>query len=351
MIEGCQILDFDWRYLYVNPAAEVHNQRRKEELLGRTYTESWPGIESTVVYDRIRRCLVERQAFRWQNEFEFPNGSRGWFELRIEPVPEGVLILSADVTERQQSESRLRQTLADLERSNRDLEQFAYVASHDLQEPLRMVASYTDLLASRIANRLDDDEREFLSYATDGAHRMERMIDGLLEFSRVATRNEPSVAVATAEALDEALALLRGAIRDSGAEISRGELPAVQGTRPQIVQLFQNLLGNAIKFRRPHAAPRIAIGAVPAEDQAGFWRFSVADDGIGIEARHIPRLFVIFQRLHGRHEYPGSGLGLALCKRIVERYGGRIGIDSQAGEGTTVWFTLPGAAPIRRAPS
>ncbi len=351
MLEGCQILGYDWRYHYINPAAERHNQRPKEELLGRTYMETWPGIERTEVFAKIRQCLRDRVASHWENEFEFPDRSRGWFELRIEPVPEGVLILSTDITERRAVERRLRDALAELERSNRDLEQFAYVASHDLQEPLRMVATYTELLERRYYERLDGDAREFLGYATQGARRMRRLIDDLLALARLSSHTRRPDVVSTQAALDEALRNLEAAVRETAAEITRGELPPVNGNRTQVVQVFQNLVGNAIKFRRPGEPPRVEIAAVPDPEQADFWRFQIADQGIGIASKHIARLFVIFQRLNPREDYPGTGIGLALCKRIVERHDGRIWVESEPGKGATFFFTLPAAQPAPGAGS
>jgi PAS domain S-box-containing protein len=253
------------------------------------------------------------------------------------PAIRGIVFNSRDVTEQKQTEAELAMRAEELARSNEELQRFAYVASHDLQEPLRMVASYTQLLQRRYADKLDADANEFIEYAVDGARRMQQLIRDLLEYSRVGTRAKEPRPVDAAAALDDALANLHIALAESGAEIRRGPLPVVLADASQLTQVFQNLIGNAIKFRGT-AAPRIEVGAVRAGDA---WRFFVADNGIGIDPQHAERIFVIFQRLHTREEYPGTGIGLAICKKIVERHGGRIWVESRLGAGATFNFTLP----------
>lgn len=248
-----------------------------------------------------------------------------------------------DVTPLVEAERQLEALNASLARSNQELEQFAYVASHDLQEPLRMVSSFTQLLAQRYEDKLDQDAKEFIGYAVDGANRMQRLIQDLLLYSRVATRGRTPEPIDAHDALGEAVSNLQVAIQETLALVTNDELPTVLGDHTQIVQLFQNLVGNAIKFHKPGEAPRVHVTAARSAKQPGFWIFEIADNGIGIEPRHFERLFVIFQRLHGKREYPGTGIGLALCKRIVERHGGKIWLESEAGVGTTVFFTLPSA--------
>lgn len=242
-----------------------------------------------------------------------------------------------DVTERKRSEERLARLLAELERSNKELELFAYVASHDLQEPLRMISSYTQLLERRYSAKLDDDAREFIGYAVDGATRMQRLINDLLEFSRVSTRGKPLGKTDLAEILGNVRANLSVAIEESGAIITNDLMPVVSADAGQLSQLLQNLVGNGIKFRNG-GRPHVHVSAV---ETSLHWEISVRDNGIGIEQQYFDRIFVIFQRLHTKGDYPGTGIGLALCKRIVERHGGRIWVESKPNEGSTFSFTIP----------
>jgi len=224
-----------------------------------------------------------------------------------------------------------------LQRSNTEFEQLAYVASHDMQEPLRKIASYLQLLAQRYEGRLDADADEFIGYAVDGAKRMQALINDLLAFSRVGTKAKPFAPTDCNAIVRTALMDLQIAIEECGAQIEVGELPTVMGDATQLPQLFRNLLSNAIKFRRD-GVPRISVRAEPS---GAAWRFAVSDNGIGIAAEYFERIFIIFQRLHARSRYAGTGIGLAICKKIVERHGGQIEVQSTPGEGSTFAFTLP----------
>jgi light-regulated signal transduction histidine kinase (bacteriophytochrome) len=234
----------------------------------------------------------------------------------------------------------LEEKSAELLRSNHELEQFAYVASHDLQEPLRMISSYTQLLAQRYEDRLDQDAKDFIGYAVDGANRMQRLIQDLLSYSRVTTRGQELSPVDMHQALGEAVINLQATVQETKALVTNDELPRVLADNTQLVQLLQNLIGNGIKFRKKDEIPCIHIGVKNSLERPGYSIFSVTDNGIGIDPKYFERLFVIFQRLHGRQEYPGTGIGLALCKRIVARHGGKIWLESEPGKGTTVYFTL-----------
>ncbi|NTX64983.1 PAS domain-containing protein [Myxococcus sp. CA051A] len=239
--------------------------------------------------------------------------------------------------ERRRAEEALRLRARELAHSNEELQQFAYVASHDLQEPLRMVASYTQLLARRYQGKLDADADTFIHYAVDGVTRMQQLIQDLLAYSRVGTQGREPRPVDANQALARAKANLRVALQESGADFRAGPLPTVLADETQLAQLFQNLIGNALKFHGD-APPRVEV---TAEARGAEVRFSVRDWGIGIDAQDFERIFVIFQRLHGKEAFAGTGIGLAICKKIVERLGGRIGVESRPGEGSTFWFTLP----------
>ncbi len=243
-----------------------------------------------------------------------------------------------DISERKHLENAIGVAMSDLERSNKELEQFAYVASHDLQEPLRMVASYTKLLAQKYKGQLDDKAQKYIAYAVDGAVRMQQLINDLLAYSRINTQGLASELTDSHAVLVKALRNLSVAISETGAMVDHDDLPMVRINASQLLQVFQNLISNAIKFRR--TADRLHIH-VSATDLGHEWRFSVKDNGIGIDMKYAEKIFVIFQRLHTTQEYPGTGIGLAMCKRIVERHGGRIGFESEIDKGTTFHFTLP----------
>jgi light-regulated signal transduction histidine kinase (bacteriophytochrome) len=258
---------------------------------------------------------------------------------RTEALRDANAMLSVELDERRRAELKLAQYTAELTRSNAELEQFAYVASHDLQEPLRMVASFTQLLAKRYKGRLDQDADEFIGFAVDGAMRMQQLINDLLAYSRVGTRGKPLVPTDLNEVLGHAQVNLHEAIKESCALVTHDPLPMVKGDEVQLIQLFQNLLANGIKFRGQEP-PRVHVSAEP---RGGDWLLAVRDNGIGIPPEHRERIFAVFQRLHHRSEYPGTGIGLALCKKIVERHGGRIWVDSTPDGGSTFYFNIPGS--------
>ena len=261
--------------------------------------------------------------------------------------PREIVVLADDVEQMRRrlvaEIARTEHARAELEASNRDLEQFAYVASHDLQEPLRKVASFTQLLERRYGDQLDDRGHQYIAFASDGARRMQRLIQDLLAFSRLGRVEEDPTPVVVADCLAEAVDNLSELVDETGAEVTAGPLPEVVGHGGLLTQLLQNLVGNAVKFRRPDVAPRVHL---TAERVGPDWEFRCSDNGIGIEPRHAERVFAIFQRLHAKDAYSGTGIGLAMCKRIVEHHGGRIWVRHQdPSEGTTVCWTLPAADP------
>ncbi len=340
------IVDADGLIQIVNKQTEALFGYPRTELLGQPVEVLLPErFRSRHLHDRTgykanprtRPMGMGLELFgRRKDGSEFP------VEISLSPMTsdgESLFISTVrDITGRKQVEERLRATAADLARSNAELEQFAYVASHDLQEPLRMVASYTQLLARRYQGKLDEDADEFIGFAVDGARRMQELINDLLTYSRVGTRAPQLESVDVGQMVDQVVSDLAAAIEESGASVTHDDLPTLQADPTQLRQLFQNLIANAIKFHRPGQAPSVQVFAA-REDRA--WNFSVTDNGIGIEPQYLDRIFVLFQRLHTRADYPGTGIGLAICKKIVERHGGRIRVESEPGVGTTFQFTLP----------
>jgi PAS domain S-box-containing protein len=268
------------------------------------------------------------------------NGSEFPLEIMLSPLEstEGILVTAAirDISVRKKSEEALLKTVAELKRSNEELQQFAYVASHDLQEPLRMVASYTQLLAKRYKGRLDSDADEFIAYAVDGSNRMQALIQDLLAYSRAGMVGKALREISSEHALKEALTNLRAVIEESSAVVTHDLMPVITTDDMQLAQVFQNLVGNAIKYRSAEV-PHVHVDA--AKNGGNEWIFSVQDNGMGIDPQYFERIFILFQRLHGRKEFEGTGIGLAICKKIVERLGGRIWVESQPEKGST--FYLP----------
>ncbi|MEW5727150.1 MAG: ATP-binding protein, partial [Pseudomonadota bacterium] len=249
------------------------------------------------------------------------------------------VLLVRELTRQRKAAQALEVLNQDLERSNADLEQFAYIASHDLKEPLRNIASYVQLLQRRYEGKLDPDADAFIGYTVDGVRRMQAIINELLAYSRVGTGKLVLAQIQAGAAVSTALAQLKTVIAEAQAAVEvKGPLPVVSADPPQLASLFQNLIGNGVKYRRPDVRPEVTIGAV---DQGPEWAFYVADNGIGIEPQYHDQIFDLFKRLHARDRYGGTGIGLATCKRVVGRHGGRIWVESVPGQGSTFWFTLP----------
>ncbi len=273
----------------------------------------------------LEREVIERKQFESLAERNAADLARSNVELELE------------VMERKRAEEEALKHSIELARSNAELERFAYVASHDLQEPLRVIAGYVQLLARRYSGRLDQSADEFISFAVDGANRMQKLINDLLVYSKVGTSGTEFALVNCKHVFNAALANLDAVIKESGAAVTSAELPNVYADPSQLGQIFQNLIGNAIKFRGKET-PRVHV---KADRNGGEWVFSVRDNGIGIDPQYNEKIFVIFQRLHAKDEYPGTGIGLAICRKIVEKHGGRIWVESQPGKGSNFRFTIP----------
>jgi PAS domain S-box-containing protein len=339
-IEGIFSMDDRGKIRYWNPGAERMFGRPVSEAVGAPVSVAVPGRFLTPAQIKSGEPVV---GTTFETDGLRKDGSPFPLELSLSAwaTSQGTRFYTAiarDITARKAAERALETKADELSRSNQELEQFAYVASHDLQEPLRMVSNYTQLLARRYKDQLDADANEFIDFAVDGAKRMQELIHDLLQYARVGTRGKEFKAAAADQIVADAVANLTGAIEEAGAEVLVDRLPTLHCDASQLVQVFQNLIGNAIKFRRPGGKPVVRVSASRGEQATVL---SVADNGIGIEPKYFERIFQMFQRLHGRSEYPGTGIGLALCKKIVERHGGRIRVDSEAGQGTTFSFTIP----------
>jgi PAS domain S-box-containing protein len=345
-VNGIAVTDRDARILWVNPAFTRLTGYTQAEALGQNPRVLKSGEHPPEFYREMWATLLRGDAWHGELVNRRKDGSVYHEEMTITPVRAGgaeithFVAIKQDITERKRAQAELQRTAQDLDRSNRDLEQFAYIASHDLQEPLRAVGGYVSLLQRRFPKHLDAKALEYIHGASEGAHRMARLITDLLAFSRVGTRGGSFAPADLNAVLNEALHNLHATIHTTGAKVTWDALPTLPVDATQMMQLFQNLIGNAIKFQGEQP-PQIHVGA-RREDQR--WVIFVRDNGIGIDPRYFEQIFQIFQRLHTRNVYAGSGIGLAICKKIVERHGGAIWVESQPGQGSTFFFSLPDPA-------
>ena len=329
----------------LNARAETQFGYPRDELLGQAVSNIIPaGFAERLVADG-HRSAAEALAQQIGTGIELvgrrKDGSEFPVEIMLSPLAsaEGILVTVAirNIVARKAAEAELLGTVEALKRSNDELAQFAYIASHDLQEPLRMVASYTQLLARRYKGRLDADADEFIAFAVDGANRMQRLIQDLLSYSRSGTKDIELVVTSSEQALEQAIVNLRATIEETGAIVTHDSLPTVLADEIQLTQLFQNLVSNALKYQGSDT-PRIHVSAT--RDGDARWLLSVSDNGIGIEEKYLERIFGMFQRLHRRDEFAGTGIGLAVCKKVVERHGGSIWAESRPGHGSNFRFSL-----------
>ena len=339
------VVNPDGEIVLLNVRAEKEFGYSRDELVGQKIKNIIPeGFAERLMADALRTtedALAQQIGSGIELTARRKNGSEFPIEIMLSPLDsaEGILVTAAirDITTHKQDEAHLLRNVEELKRSNEELGQFAYIASHDLQEPLRMVASYTQLLSRRYKGKLDADADEFIAFAVDGASRMQRLIQDLLAYSRVGTKGKELLGTSSEKALEEALINLQGAIEESGALVTHDPLPAVLADEMQLTQLLQNLVGNAIKYQSP-GIPMVHISATRNGGQR--WTFSVKDNGLGIDSQYFEKIFGMFQRLHKREEFAGTGIGLAICKKIVERHGGSISVESTPGRGSTFRFGL-----------
>jgi hypothetical protein len=326
-----------------NPGARKLYGYGVGEALGRPLTGLAPPERTEEVLADLAKAARGEAVEPFEAERVRKGGQRVWVSVTVSPVHDdegnivGVSTINHDITARKRAEEALARQKAELERSNAELQQFAYVASHDLQEPLRAVASFTKLLAERYRGRLDRDADDFIDFAVDGAKRAQRLIADLLAYSRVGTRGAAFAPTDCEAVLDNALANLAAALEETRGQVTHEPVPMIDADEVQIGQLLQNLIGNALKFHGSEP-PRVHVSA---RQITGAWQFSVSDNGIGIAPEYAETIFEVFQRLHTSAEYPGTGIGLAIAKKIVGRHEGRIWVESQPGKGATFFFTIP----------
>jgi light-regulated signal transduction histidine kinase (bacteriophytochrome) len=311
--------------------------------------EMYPGIENTPFFAELRRCMEGRIHHRMENEFTYPDGSKGWFNLNLEPVPEGTFILSADITKEKQLSEELRkhhehleelvkERTAQLQETNKELESFSYSVSHDLRAPLRHIDGFADLLTKHAHATLDDTGRRFLSTISDSAKQMGILIDELLVFSRMGRVEMKTTEVNSDTLVRNVIAGLIHDIQKRKINWTIGVLPSVQADPAMLRLVFQNLLENAVKYTRPSEDTVIEIQCTPKPNECEFF---VKDNGVGFDMQYLDKLFGVFQRLHRVDEFEGTGIGLANVRRIIQRHGGKTWAEGKVGEGATFYFSLP----------
>lgn len=340
MNEGVALLTMDLSIYYCNSKLASMFDIPLENMIGKPITDF-------ISLNQLKECKIPIESgsdssCKEEISIESADGTLVTFQINISFLKkiDGYYVIVTDLTEQKKAEQELHDLLKDLERSNEELQQFAYVSSHDLQEPLRTIASFTQLLERRYKGKFDSDADEFMDYIVEAAKRMQRMIIDLLEYSRVSTNQEEFKEIDTAEVLDEALFNLRGTVENNNAIITHNDLPKLTADKNQLVKIFQNLISNAIKFKKENEQPKIHISA-RKDPQKNQYVFSIQDNGIGMDSQYAERIFNLFQRLHTRDEYQGTGIGLSVAKKIVERHGGCIWVESELGVGSTFYFTLP----------
>jgi len=341
------VFDKDHNYLFVNPHAIKSDEVRKWMIHKNDFDYAiMRNLDDTMAKRRwtiFEQAVSQKSTVEWTDEHIKPDGSLNYVLRHFYPYFEEdelkfVIGYGLDITERKQVENRLKEALMNLRVSNKELEQFAYIASHDLQEPLRMVSSFLSQIEKKYGDKLDEKGKEYIFYAVDGAKRMRQIILDLLEYSRAGKSEDPFTDINTQELVEEILLLYKTRIEELHATIIFHDLPVVVAHKTPLRQVFQNLISNSLKYHQKDVAPRIEIKAIAQDHQ---WEFIVTDNGIGINQEYFDRIFIIFQRLHNKDEYAGTGIGLAVTKKIIDHFGGKIWVESTEGEGSTFHFTIP----------
>ncbi len=328
------VLDHNWNFVHVSKQFASRINKVPKDFVGQNIWKMFPKHIGTPFEENFKAALAEREIRRFETYGKYTDK---WFNMTVFPSSEGITVIGTDITQRKQAEEKIESTLNRLKQSNKELEQFAYITSHDLREPLRMITSFLQLLERRYKDQLDSDANEFIEFAVNGAKHLDAMTIDLLEYSKISSQKSEVALVNFEHVLEEALMNLKVPIEENNAVITHDPLPTINGNKQLKVQLFQNLIGNAIKYRSQEP-PKIHISAKKEKNQ---YLFNIEDNGIGMSSEHLKRIFTIFQRLHTSEEYEGTGIGLAIAQKIVHQQGGKIWAESELGNGSTFYFTMP----------
>jgi PAS domain S-box-containing protein len=348
MLEGCQIIDFEFRYVYANDVAANQGYLTKEELLGHTMMQMYPGIEKSQMFVKLRQCMEERLPQRMENEFIFSDGTKRWFYLSMEPVPEGAFVLSVDITKEKELDEELRkyrehledlvkERTTQLEAANKELETFSYSVSHDLRAPLRSIDGFSQALLKDYNEKLDEQGKDFLRRVRSASQRMARLIDDLLKLSRVTRAEMRRERVALSTIAREIADEFRKTHPERRVEFIIADGLVDHGDSQLLRAVMENLLGNSWKYTGKNPAARIEFGVTRDESQTAYY---VRDNGVGFDMAYAGKLFGAFQRLHSTAEFEGTGIGLATVQRIIHRHGGRVWAEGKINEGATFYFSL-----------